>query len=149
MRLAERERRLIALAAISAVLFSLLNWVVLPWGDQFLASGQQLTLAEKKLRARRELVAAAPQVQARLQLLQSKLDAAEKRLLAAPDTNQAGAQLQQWLAQRAAEQKLDVQRSDFLAAAPVSDNYIRVPVRLDLEGPITQVVQFMNAVTHG
>ncbi len=149
MNLAEREKRLIALAVFSAMLFSLLNWVVLPWSDDFFASGQDLARAEKKLRSRRELVAAAPQVQARLQLLQVKLDGEEKRLLATADSNQAGAQFQQWLAQRAVEQKLDVQRTDFLPVAPLSDDYVRVPVRLDLEGPITQVVQFMNAITHG
>src|SRR4051812_29079026 len=125
MKMAEREKRLVALAAFSAVLFALLNWVVLPWGDQFLESGQQLTLAEKKLRARKELIAAGPQVQARLQLLQTRLDGEEKRLLVAADSNQAGAQLQQWLAQRAAEQKVEVQRSDFLAVVPVSENYQR------------------------
>ncbi len=149
MKLALREKRMVMLAVVSAGVFSLLNWVVLPWSDQFLEAGQQLTLAEKKLRQRKELLASAPQVQAQVQALQAKLDAEEKRLLTAADANQAGAQLQQWLVQRAAEQKLEVQRSDFLAATPVAENYVRVPVRLDLDGPITQIAGFMNAITHG
>jgi len=42
-----------------------------------------------------------------------------------------------------------VGRTDFLAATPVGSDYLRIPVRLDFSAPITQVVQFLNAVTHG
>jgi len=149
MKLQDREKRFVLLAVASALLFALLNWVVLPWTDHFLEAGQQLTLAEKKLRQRRELLAAASQVHAQTQAAQAQLDAEEKRLLPTADGNQAGAQLQQWLVQRAAEQKLEIQRTDFLALSPASEQYTRVPVRLDLDGPITQVAAFMNAITHG
>jgi Tfp pilus assembly protein PilO len=149
MKLQDREKRFVTLAVASAVLFALLNWVVLPWADHFLEAGQQLTLAEKKLRQRRELLASAAQVHTQAQTVEAQLAAEEKRLLASADGNQAGAQLQQWLVQRAAEQKLEIQRTDFLATSPASEQYTRVPVRLDIDGPITQVAQFMNAITHG
>jgi Tfp pilus assembly protein PilO len=148
MTLAERDKKLLMLLAASALMFLLLNYLVLPWGEKFMESGDQLTLAEKKLRQKKEMVAAAPQVQSQLVALQTRLDQQEKRLLPAADANQAGPQLQAWLAQRAGEQRLEVQRSDFLPMVAVSDSYVKVPVRLDLNGPITQVVQFMNAVTH-
>ncbi len=148
MTLAAREKKFVMLAAASAVVFALLTWVVLPWTDQLMDSGEQLRLAEKKLRQEKELLAAAPQIAAQTQALQLRLDAEEKRLLPTADAAQSGAQLQSWLVQRAGELQLEVQRSDFLAPAPVSEKYVRVPVRLDLNGPITQVAQFMNAVTH-
>jgi Tfp pilus assembly protein PilO len=148
MTLAVREKKLITLAMASAVAFALLNWFVLPWTDQLMDSGDQLRLAEKKLRQEKELLAAGPQITAQTQALQSRLDTEEKRLLPTVDASQAGAQLQSWLVQRAGELQVDVQRSDFIAASPVSEKYVRVPVRMDLNGPITQVVQFMNAVTH-
>ncbi len=149
MKFTERDKRFLALGVFSAVVFAALNWGVLPWADQLVASGPQLTLAEKKLRQRKELLASAPQTQAQLTQAEGKLAEQEKRLLAANDPSQAGPQLQQWLSERAAEQRLSVDRTDFLPVAAVSDDYIRVPVRLDLNGPITQVVAFMNAVTHG
>ena len=149
MKLRERDKKFLMVLASSALVFVLLNYFVLPWSEKFIDTGEQLTLAEKKLRQKKELIASAPQVRSQLAALQARLDHEEKRLLPPTDANQAGAQLQDWLAQRAVEQKLEVQRSDFLATAPVSDLYIRVPVRLELGGGITQVVQFMNVVTHG
>ena len=149
MKLGDRDKKFLMVLAFSAAVFVLLNYVLLPWSDKFMDAGEQLTLAQKKLRQEKELIASAPRVQSELAALQARLDQEEKRLLPATDANQAGAQLQDWLAQRAGEQKLDVQRSDFLATTPVSDLYIKVPVRLELNGAITQVVQFMNVVARG
>ena len=149
MKLSERDRRFLMIGACSALVFAILNWGVLPLFDQSLDSSQQLTLAEKKLRQRKELVAEAPQAQTEFTKLQSQLDAEEKRLLPTSDPSQAGPQLQQWLAQRAAEQRVEIGRSDFLAVAPLNDRYLRVPVRLDLNAPITQIAQFMNSLERG
>ena len=149
MKLTQRDRSFLALGLLSALIFAALNWGVLPWTERFMDSGQQLTLAEKKLRQRKELVAAAPQAQAQLKQAEAQLAEQEKHLLPKSDAEQAGPQLQQWLVARAAEQKLEVGRTDFLAATPVGNDYLRVPVRLDFNAPITQVVQFLNAVTHG
>ena len=149
MKLQEHEKKMIRLAAVAAVVFALLNWVVLPWGEELMESRDQLTLAEKKLRRQKELVAAAPRVKLELAALEQRLAEEEKRLLPPGDASQAGAQLQQWLAQQAAGLRLEVQRSDFLPPAPVADAYVRVPVRLEFTGPVTQVMQFLNAVTRG
>ena len=149
MKLGERDKKFLMVLGLAAVVFVLLNYVLLPWSDRFMDSGEQLTLAEKKLRSEKELIASAPQVRSQLTTLQTRLDQEEKRLLPVSDANQAGAQLQDWLAQRAAEQRVEVQRSDFLAVTPVADLYTKVPVRLELNGTITQIVQFMNVVTRG
>ncbi len=148
MKVTEREKRFLLLLVFSAVFFAFLNWAVLPWSEKFMTSADELTLAEKKLRQKKELLASRPQVEAQVKDLQARLDAEEKKLLPSTDPNQAAAQLQQWLAQRAGEQKVEILRSDFLPVAAVSDNYVRVPVRLDVTGPITQMVQFMNTLTH-
>lgn len=149
MKVAGREKRFLLALVFSTVFLAFANYVLLPWGERVLTSGQQLTLAEKKLRQKRELVAAAPRVDAELKALEARLDSEEKRLLPTSDPSQASAQLQQWVSQRAAEQKVEVLRSDFLAAAPVGEHYVRVPVRLELNAPITQMVQFLNALTRG
>ena len=149
MKITDREKRYLLALGFSAVFLAFANWVILPWADRFLTSNQQLVLAEKKLRQERELVAAGPRIDAELQALQSRLDTEEKRLLPTSDTSQAGAQLQQWVSQRAGEQRVDVVRTDFLATAPVGDHYIKVPVRVELNAPITQLVQFLNALSRG
>jgi Tfp pilus assembly protein PilO len=106
-------------------------------------------MAEKKLRHEKEVLASANQVDVELKGLQARLDSEEGKLLAVADRNQASAQLQAWIAQRATEQRVDLLRTDFIDAVPYADDYLRVPVRVELVGPITQVAQFINAVTHG
>jgi Tfp pilus assembly protein PilO len=149
MTLNQRDRRALLLLAGSAVLFLFLNYVAVPWGEKFMTSGDDLKMAEKKLRHEKEMLASAPQMEAQIKATQDRLDAQEQKLLPGTDRSQASAQLQHWIAQRASEQKLELLRTDFIDATPYADDYVRVPVRLEMMGPITQVVQFMNALTHG
>lgn len=149
MKLKPRDRRALILLAASAVLFLLLNYAVVPYGEKFMTSGESLRMAEKKLRHEKELVASAPQVEAQAKALQSRLDTEAQKLLTTTDRSQASAQLQQWIAQRAAEQKVELLRTDFIEAKPYAEDYLRIPVKVELNGPITQVAQFMNALTHG
>jgi Tfp pilus assembly protein PilO len=149
MTLKPRDRRSLLLLAASAVLFLFLNYVAVPWGERFMTSSDDLRMAEKQLRHQKELLAGAPLVDAQIKGMQVQLDSEEQKLLATTDRAQASAQLQQWVSQRASEQKVELLRTDFNDATPYADDYLRVPVRLELTGPITQVVQFINAVTHG
>ena len=149
MTLKSRDRRALMLLAFSAVTFLFLNYAVVPWGEKFMTSGDDLRMAEKKLRREKDMLASAPLVEAQVKGLQARLDAEEQKLLPGTDPNQATAQLQQWIAQRASEQKVELLRTDFIEAKPYADDYMRVPVRLEMIGPITQVVQFINAMTHG
>lgn len=149
MKLSQRDRRALMLLAASAAVFLLLNYVVVPWGEKFMTSGDELRMAEKKLRHEKQMLTSAPQVDAQVAALQGQLDGEEQKLLSGSDRNQAGAQLQQWIAQRAADQKLELLRTDFIEATPYADDYLRIPVKVELNGPITQVVQFINAVTRG
>ena len=149
MTLKSRDRRALMLLGFSAVLFLFLNYVAVPWGERFMTSKDDLKMAEKKLRHDKEMVASAPMMDVQVKQLQGRLDAEEQKLLAGTDRNQASAQLQQWIAQRATEQKVELLRSDFIEAKPYADDYLRVPIKVELNGPITQVAQFMNVLTHG
>ena len=149
MKLNSRDRRALLLLGFSAVLFLFLNYVAVPWGEKFMSSGDDLKMAEKKLRREKEMLASGPLVDAQLKGLQARLDGEEQKLLTGSDTAQATAQLQQWIAQRASEQKVELLRSDFIEPKPYADDYVRVPMRLEMTGQITQVVQFINALTHG
>jgi Tfp pilus assembly protein PilO len=149
MKLSSRDRRALMLLAFSAVFFLFLNYVAVPWGEKFMTSGDDLKMAEKKLRRQKEMLASAALVDVQLKGLQSRLDAEEGKLLTGADPAQATAQLQHWIAQRASEQKVELLRSDFIEAKPYADDYLRVPVRVEMVGPITQVTQFINSMTHG
>jgi Tfp pilus assembly protein PilO len=148
MNLESREKGFLIAGLLGALVFLLLEFVALPqWGSAE-SSSNRLFLAQKELRYSRELLAA-KQLRELEVVLRGRLEEQEHRLLVATDSNEAGAQLQRWLADHATEQQLGLVRSEFLPPVPLRDNYIRIPVRLELSGRITQLTQFLTGVTSG
>jgi Tfp pilus assembly protein PilO len=94
------------------------------------------------------LIVAAKQLREQEAVLRARLDEQNRRLLSAPDANQAGAEFQTWLAAGAAQQQLGFVRSEFLAPVAVGNKYLRIPVRLELTGRITQITQFLASITN-
>ena len=148
MNLQPREKGFLIAGVLGVLVFLFLEFVALPHWDSAGSSSNRLFLAQKELRYSRELLASKQLHDVEL-TLRGRLEEQEHRLLVAPDSNQAGAQLQRWLADRATEQQLGLVRSEFLAPAPVGDSYVRIPVRLELNGRITQLTQFFSGVTGG
>ena len=148
MKLQTREKNFLIAAGLAILVFVLLEFVVLPRWDRAEASTGSLFLVKKELRYDRELIAT-KQLRDQAAAIQGRLSEEEHRLIVAQDTNQAGAQLQKWLADRAAEQQLGLVRSEFLAPSPIGESYVRIPVRLELTGRMTQLTQFFNAITAG
>src|SRR5271169_5760195 len=143
MRLNHRERKIVIGGLFAATLFAVAPFVVLPRWDRVKSGSESLFQAEKELRSDRELIAA-KQIREQEAALRARLDEQYGRLLSAPDANQAGAEFQTWLAAGAAQQQLGFVRSEFLAPMVVGDKYVRIPVRLELTGRITQITQFLS-----
>ena len=148
MNLQPREKGFLILGVLGALVFLFLQFVALPNWESAGSSSNRLFLAQNELRHSRELLAS-KQLRDVEPALRGRLGEQQHRLLPGPDSNQAGAQLQRWLADHAAEQQLGLVRSEFLAPAPVGDGYLRIPVRLELNGRITQLTQFLSGVTGG
>ena len=148
MKLQPREKRFLIGAALAAVLFALANFVVMPQLDKAESSSSSLFQAQKELRNSKELLAA-KQLQDEEAILRNRLDEQNRRLLTALDANQAGAQFQTALAAAAAQQQLGLVRSEFLSPVPAGQKYLRIPVRLELTGRITQITQFLATITTG
>lgn len=148
MKLQSRERRFVIVALLCAVVFVVLQFVVLPRWDSARSNSGTLFEAQKELRNSRELLAT-KQLRDQVTALRSRLDEQNRRLLSAPDQNQAGAQFLTWLNASASQQQLGFVRSEFLPPVPVSEKYMRIPVRLELTGRITPITQFLAAITSG
>jgi Tfp pilus assembly protein PilO len=148
MKLQPREKRFVIGAVVAALLFAAAQFVVLPQLDRAESSSSSLFQAQKELRSSRELLEA-KQLQEQEAALRSRLDEQNRRLLTAADANQAGAQFQTLLASAAAQQQLGLVRSEFLTPVPAGQKYLRIPVRLELTGRITQITQFLATITTG
>jgi len=147
-KLTGREKRFLGVGIFAVLVYLMAQFVILPMSAARGSGEGKLMLAQAKLRRAREL-AAASGLQARVAVTRAQLEQEQKRLLQATDVNQAGAQLQAWLVRRATELQLEVLRSDFLPAGPVAPNYLRVPVRLELNGRITQLAAYLASITQG
>jgi Tfp pilus assembly protein PilO len=148
MKLQRRERLFVIVALVSAVVFVVLQFVVLPRWDNARSESGTLFEAQKELRNSRELLAT-KQLRDQVAALRSRLEEQNRRLLSAPDQNQAGAQFLTWLSTGASQQQLTFVRSEFLPAVPVGEKYLRIPVRLELMGRITAITQFLAAIANG
>lgn len=146
MKLQPREKSFLIVALASAVVFVLVEFVVLPRWDRAGSESGSLFQVQKELRASRELVAT-KQLREQVAALHSHLDEQNHRLLSAADPNQAGAQFLTWLTAGASQQQLGFVRSEFLAPVPVGEKYMRIPVRLELTGRITQITEFLASIT--
>jgi type II secretory pathway component PulM len=149
MKVTPRERKFLLAALVAAVAFVLLEFVIAPPGASEIDTGiDQLALEQRTLRRQEELAAAA-RLPSAVAALQARLAQERKGLLPGSDPNQAGAQLGTWLARLAANQQLEVLRTDFLPTASVAPGLVRVPVRIELHGRITPIVAFLTSVTQG
>ena len=146
MKLQAREYKVVVGGLVAVVLFVILQFVILPQLGQENSSASTLFQAQEELRKGRELIAA-NQLHAQEVALRARLEQEDRRLVTAADANQAGAQFQTWLAAAAAQQQLNLVRSEFLTPAPFGDKYLRIPVRLELSGRITEIAQFLASVT--
>lgn len=146
MMLQQREKKFVIGALVAALLFAVAQFLVLPRWDRAESGWGSLFQAQKELRSDLELIAA-KQLREQDAALRTRLDEQNRRLLSAPDANQAGAEFQTWLAAGAAQQQLGFVRSEFLAPVIVGDKYVRIPVRLELTGRITQITQFLASIT--
>jgi multidrug efflux pump subunit AcrA (membrane-fusion protein) len=148
MKLNPREKKFVIAGLAALVAFAAAEFVIFPASSFWNNGDEQLVLAQRKLGRERELVAA-KQLPARVAASRTQLLLEQKRLLQGKDANQAGAQLQTWLTQQAAAQQLEVLRSDFLPPSSFAPGLVRVPVRIELHGRITQIVAYLAAITGG
>jgi len=148
MKLQSREKKFVIGAFVAALLFAIVQFLVLPQWDRAASGSGSLFQAQKELRSSRQLLAA-KQLREQEATLRARLEEQNRRLLRASDANQAGAQFQTSLAAAAAQQQLGLVRSEFLTPAAVGQKYVHIPVRLELTGRITQITQFLAAITTG
>jgi Tfp pilus assembly protein PilO len=144
MKLRPRERTFVVVAVVAALLLTGLRYVAIPLSDRQASGAEELLRAQKQLRRQRELIAATKQIQSQTGTLEARLTEQGRRLPSAEDSNKAGAELEGWVVQKAGEEKLDVGRIEFLPSIPFGKMYARLAVQFELNGQMTQLVQFFD-----
>lgn len=145
-RLAKRDRRALQFAAVGVAVYLLMQYFALPAWDSLRAVRSELPLKEQSLAKYRRVVDLAGAQARDSQTLSEQLRQAEGGLLQAPTASLASAELEKWLSDTAKAQEIEVRSSDFQKVVPDSDGYTQIPVGLQFQCRIEQLVNFLSAI---
>ena len=144
-----RDKRALLLAGMAAAVFAGLQFGALPLWDNLQAERAGLAVREQTFQKFREAVASQAEREAEKALLEGRLREAEAGLLPGETAAIAAAELRTRVQQLAAEHGVEVVSSQFLAARPLGEDYLQVPLGVRLKGRIDGVTNFLRACGTG
>jgi hypothetical protein len=149
MALAERDRKALQWGGAAVVGFLLLRFAIFPAWDHLSAGSQDLVLRETALAKYRQAVQAASLHEQATQSLESQRRAAEQGLLQSETAALASAELQEWVKQLTVSRGIEVRSSDFLKVQPAEHGYAQVPLGLQFECRLDQLVSLLAELQGG
>lgn len=150
MKLSERDRRallILGCAVVGIMLYMLITDTSGP--GQTVAPGNSITTAEKRLDRMRQIAAQVPGREEAYKLVAAQLATREKRVLQADTAAQAQAQLLQMVRRVARGQNppVEIKASEFGQVKPLGDDYGEVPVSVQMECTIEQLLNITTELT--
>ena len=147
MKLEKRERLLLLVAGVLAVLVVLRLGLGSSGPAIAEASVDSVEMAEKKLVKLRQLAATVPGKEAVLNQAKAQLAAKEVGIIQAETAQQAQAQLLQTIRAIGKEEKIDARGGEFGPVKPLGEDYGEVSVAVSFECGIDHFVNFLAALT--
>ena len=143
MQISVREKRLLAAGAIVAMIYFACALMIFPYWDRLSESGERIDAQTKRIANFRKILLGKNTVKAALSEAQRQLSAAENGLLGNSSDSLAAAELQGLVKQLSSAQSLTILRTEALPVKPVSREYGKLSVRLEVSGPIDRFVALM------
>ena len=147
--MSQRDKRALGIAGMAVGLFLVLELGVLPLWDRMQAEREGLEVREQTFLKFREAVASRAQREAEKSLLEGQLREAEAGLLPGETPAIASAELRERVQQLATEHGMEVVSSRFLPERPLGEDYLQVPLGIQLKGRIDGLVGFLQASGSG
>jgi hypothetical protein len=147
--MSQRDRRALTLAGIAGAVFLALQFGVLPAWDSMQAEREGLEVREQTFLKFRDAVESKAQREAERALSEGQLQEAEAGLLSGETPAIASAELRARVQQLAAEHGMEVVSSQFLPERPLGEDYLQVPLGMQLRGRIDGLVGFLQAFESG
>ena len=145
-KLSRRDRIALTAAAITAVLFVLLNFGVLPLLDHLGTSPEEVQQKEVELRRDKRLLAEAELEKGHLTAAADRLKGLEAGLLESPSPSLANAEWQHLVGQLADSKGIQLGSSEFLRIQERGAGYSLVTGRVQLRCRLDQLVDFLVAL---
>jgi len=147
--MSRRDKRALGIAGIAVGLFLVLDLGVFPLWDSMQAEREGLEVREQTFLKFREAVESRAQREAEKSLLEGQLREAERGLLPGETPALASAELRARVQQLAADHGMEVVSSRFLPERPLGEDYLQVPLGIQLKGRIDALVRFLEASESG
>jgi hypothetical protein len=145
-KLTRRDRIALGVLATAAVLFILLDFVVLPLLDQVSTKPDAVAQKEAELRRERRLLAETDFEKAHLAAAQDRVKVLEAGLLGSTSPSLANAEWQRMVGQMADSKGLEVGSREFLRVQDLGAGYSLVLGRVQLRCRLDQLVDFLAAL---
>lgn len=149
MTIGKRDRQALQWGGVAMAVWALLRFVALPAWDHWQRQRAELPLRETALIKYRQALAAAGQERESAEALRNRLREVEAGLLRSGTPALASAELQDWVREIAARHAIELRSSEFLAVPASSGDYAQVPLRLQLQCRMEQLVNFLSEVRSG
>ena len=143
MQISVREKRLLSAGAAIAVVYFACTLLIFPYWDKLSESRERIDSQAKRLVNYRKILLGKDTVKAALSEAERQLSDAEKGLLTNSSDSLAAAEFQGLVKQLSTAQSLAILRTEALPVKPISREYGKLSVRLEVSGPIDRFVALM------
>jgi Tfp pilus assembly protein PilO len=149
MTISTRDRRALQMGAAALSLWLILRFAVLPLWDNWQQSRAELPTRELALIKYRQVVNAAGMEKKSAESLANRLRETESGLLQSATPALASAELQDWARQAAVSRGIEVRSSEFLPVQPPRNGYAQIPLGLQFQCRLDQLVDWLSEVRSG
>ncbi|MBI4460966.1 MAG: hypothetical protein HY648_13035 [Acidobacteria bacterium] len=146
MPLRQRDKKALAVAAAAVALFLLFQFVVFPLWDGWQQARANLPMQERTLLKYRQAVEGIGVRGAETASLEFRLREEEAGLLSSDSAALASAELQDLVKQLTEAQSLPVVSSNFLPTRPLGAGYAQVPLGVQFQCHLDQLVNLLQAL---
>jgi Tfp pilus assembly protein PilO len=147
LKVQQRDKLALIGGGIVLVVFVAFRFVIFPIWDSLQDTRASLPIQEKKLEKYREVAQIAPLRSGEVVTVENRLRQNESGLLASKTAALASAELQDLVTQLAAKQRIDLHSNEFLPVKPVSPYYATVPMTIQFQCRLDQLVDLLQDVT--
>ena len=149
MAIGKRDRKALQLGGMALAVWVILRFAVFPAWDRQQQERAELPLRETALLKYRQALAAVSADERTAELLQIRLRETESGLLENSSPALASAEFQDRIRQSAANHAIELRSSQFLALRPLEAGYAQVPLGLQFQCRLDQLVNFLAELRSG
>ncbi len=146
MKIGHRDKIALGGAVVAVVLYLVFQFVLFPAWDSMQEQSSNLPDQEAKLRKYLQIAQTATARSAEASNVDARLREAEGSLLASKSPALASAEMQQLGQQLTAAVSIEFRTSEFLAPKPLSDDYTAIPLGLQFQCRLDQLLDLLKAI---